>query len=73
MPDNVGDANVLCIIEFKIINDGKIEDIEVTSNCDYCNAAVKVAVESSAQYWKRVPFHPQKRITVRFKYKYMIR
>ena len=73
MPDNGVDANISCLIEFEIINDGKIEDIKVTSTCDFCNTAVKEVVESSAQYWKRKPLNHQKRIIVRFKYKYMIR
>lgn len=73
MPDNGVDAQALCLIEFEVINDGEIENIKVTSNCDYCNAAVAKAVELSAQYWKLMPLAHQKRIKVRYEYKYKIR
>lgn len=73
MPNNGVDAQVLCLIEFEVINDGKIGDIKVTSNCDFCNIAVKNAIELSAQYWKLKPLTNPKRIKVRFEYKYMIK
>ena len=73
MPDNGADAQALCFIEFDVINDGKIENIKVTSNCNYCNAAVKKAVELSAQYWKLMPLTNKKGIKVRYEYKYKIR
>lgn len=73
MPDNGVDAQALCLIEFEVINDGEIENIKVTSNCDYCNAAVAKAVELSAQYWKLMPLTNKKGIKVRYEYKYKIR
>ena len=73
MPDNGADAQALCFIEFDVIHDGEIENIKVTSNCDYCNAAVKKAVELSAQYWKLMPLTNKKGIKVRYEYKYKIR
>ena len=72
MPNNGVDAQVLCLIEFEVINDGKIGDIKVTSNCDFCNIAVKNVIELSAPYWKLKPLTNPKRIKVRFEYKYMI-
>ena len=73
MPDNGADAQALCFIEFDVINDGEIENIKVTSNCNYCNAAVKKAVELSAQYWKLMPLTHKKGVKVRYEYKYKIR
>lgn len=73
MPDNGVDANALCIIEFIVINDGELEDIKVTSNCDFCNLAVEKAVEMSAPYWKLTHSARKKKIKVSFEYKYMIR
>ena len=73
MPDNGVDAQALCLIEFEVINDGEIENIKVTSNCDYCNEAVAKAVELSAQYWKLMPLTNKKGIKVRYEYKYKIR
>ena len=73
MPDNGADAQALCFIEFDVLHDGEIENIKVTSNCDYCNAAVAKAVELSAQYWKLMPLTNKKGIKVRYEYKYKIR
>ena len=73
MSDNGVDANVLCLIEFEIISNGKIEDIQVTSDCNFCNAAVTKAVEMSGQYWKLKPLTHRHRINVHYEYKYMIR
>ena len=73
MPDNGVDAQALCFIEFDVINDGEIENIKVTSNCEFCNAAVEKAVKMSAQYWKIKLLTHQKRIKVHYEYKFMIR
>lgn len=73
MPDNGVDAQALCLIEFEVINDGEIENIKVTSNCDFCNTALEKVVEASAQYWKLMPLTNKKGIKVRYEYKYKIR
>lgn len=73
MADNGINAQTLCIIEFDVIRNGIIENIKVTSNCDFCNTAVEEAVKLSSRYWKLKPLCWQKRVKVRYNYKYQIR
>ena len=49
------DVMALCIIDFDVIEDGKIDNIVITSNCDICNQRLYEVVKSSSPYWKLKP------------------
>ncbi len=73
MTDNGINAQALCIIEFDVIRNGIIENIKVTSNCDFCNTAVEEAVKLSSRYWILKPICRHKRVKVSYRYKYLVR
>ena len=74
--DNEVDIVTSLIIEFDIVGNGVIDNVQIHDKCkccDFCVAAVKKAVEKSEQYWMIDSSVPCNRVKMQFKYKWIIR
>ncbi|MBR3566354.1 MAG: hypothetical protein IKN91_08540 [Paludibacteraceae bacterium] len=66
------DIMALFIIKFDVIENGKIDNILITSNCDICNQRLYEVVKLSSPYWKLEPCNCKKGKSVHYEYKYIV-
>ena len=73
--DDGVDIQTLLIIEFDVIGTGEIDNIQIIDKCkccDFCVEAVKNAVLKSAQYWVLDSSNLGKKVSMQFKFKWML-
>lgn len=73
--DNGADATTLCIIEFDVTGNGRIDNVNVTTNgnVEFVENAVREAVNKSEQYWMLDSSVQGNRVKMQFKYKWIIK
>ena len=74
--DNEVDIVTSLIIEFDIVGNGVIDNVQIHDKCkccDFCVAAVEKAVLKSAPYWVLEPSALGNRERMQFKFKWALR
>ena len=74
--DNEVDIQTSLIIEFDVVGNGEIDNIQINDKCkccDFCVAAVEKAVWKSAPYWVLKSSALGNKERMRFKFKWALR
>lgn len=73
--DNGDNVQTLLIIEFDVVGNGVIDNVQIHDKCkccDFCVAAVEKAVLKSAPYWVLEPSALGNKERVQFKYRWAL-